>query len=121
MSIENLVLVSNYSNDSQPTVESYSDKQKGAGHHKFNDSVHTAVFELDNFVGSIKLQGTLALYPGNDDWVDIVYDTASHNLTALDSTPVVAVANATFTGKFVWIRAAYTLEQGVITQIRFKY
>lgn len=121
MSIENLILVSNYSDNSQPLVEVYSPKQKGAGHHTFNDGVHTAVFQLDNFVGSIKLQATLALYPGEDDWVDIVYDTASHVLSALDSTPVVAVANATFTGKFVWIRAAYILEQGAITQIRFNH
>ena len=119
--MENLVLVSNYSNDSQPLIEVYSNKQKGAGHHTRNDSVHTAVFQLDNFVGSIKLQGTLALYPSDNDWFDIEYDSSSHDLTALDSTPVVGAANATFTGKFVWIRAAYKLEQGTITEIRFNY
>ncbi len=121
MSIENLVLISNYSDDSQPLVEVYSTKQKGAGHHTINDSVHTAVFQLDNFVGSIKLQATLALYPGDNDWVDVVYDTASVDLTALDSTPIVGAESATFTGKFVWIRAAYKLEQGTITEIRYNY
>jgi hypothetical protein len=118
MSIENLVLVSNYSDDSQPLVEVYSTKQKGAGHHTINDSIHTAVLQLDNFVGSIKLQATLALYPGDNDWFDIVYDTSSVDLTALDST---GAASATFTGKFVWIRAAYKLEQGTITEIRYNY
>jgi hypothetical protein len=121
MSIENLVLVSNYSNDSQPLVEVYSNKQKGAGHHTINDSVHTVVFQLDNFVGSIKIQATLALYPGNNDWFDVEYDSTSVDLTALDSTPVIGTANATFTGKFVWIRAAYTLEQGIISEIRYNY
>jgi hypothetical protein len=121
MSIENLVLVSNYSNDSIPSTEVYSDKQKGAGHHTFNDGLHTVVFQLDNFVGSIKIQATLALYPSDTDWFDVTYNTISTPLTALDSTPVVGTANATFTGKFAWIRAAYTLQQGTITSIRYNY
>jgi hypothetical protein len=118
MSMENLVLVSNYSDDSQPSMEVYSNKQKGAGHHTLNTGVHTAFFQLDNFVGSIKLQATLALYPGDNDWFDIVYDDASNSLlnTSLDGVEI-----CTFTGKFVWIRAAYTLEQGAITEIRYTY
>lgn len=118
MSIENLVLVSNYSDDSRPSVEVYSDKQKGAGHHTINDSVHTAVFQLNNFIGSIKIQATLELYPGEDDWFDVVYDTASVNFPYLVN---VSSAVSTFTGKFVWIRAAYKLEQGTITEIRYNY
>lgn len=118
--MENLVLVSNYSDNSQPSVEIYSDKQKGAGYHRFNDGVHTAIIEINNFVGSIKLQGTLSLYPGDDDWFDIVYDSSSHDLENLNTSGVV-VANATFLGKFLWVRAAYKLAQGTITNIRFKY
>jgi hypothetical protein len=121
MSKENIVLVSNYSNDSLPSTEVYSEKQKGAGYHKYNDGVHTVVFQFDNFKGSVKIQATLALYPGDDDWFDVTYDTASSVLTGLDSTPIVSNANCTFTGKFVWIRAAYTLIEGTITEIRYNY
>lgn len=121
MSIENIVLVSNYADDSQPLIEIYSEKQKGAGYHKYNSGLHTAVFAFDNFKGSVKLQATLELYPGDDDWFDVVYDTISQSITALDSTPLVGSANCTFTGKFVWVRAAITLEQGTVSSIRYNY
>jgi hypothetical protein len=121
MSTESIVLVSNYSYDDEPSTVFYSEKQKGAGYHQYNDGVHTVVFQFNNFKGSVKIQATLELYPGNNDWVDVVYDTISTSLDALDSTPLVGAANCTFTGKFVWIRAAYTLEQGTITTIRYNY
>lgn len=124
MSIESILLVSNYTNDNSNTVPadfSYSDKQKGAGYHSRYGSLHTAIFEFDEFKGSVKLQGTLALYPGDNDWVDIVYNDLGTQLDALDSTPLVSTATRNFTGNFVWIRAAYKLEQGVITQIRYNY
>jgi hypothetical protein len=121
MSKENTVLVSNYSYDNEPSTFFYSEKQKGAGYHRYNDGVHTVVFQFDNFKGSVKMQATLALYPGDNDWFDVTYDTISTSLDALDSTPLVGTANCTFTGKFTWIRAAYQLEQGTITEIRYNY
>lgn len=119
MSIETIVLVSNYADDSAPSTLVYSEKQKGAGYHRNNNGVHTVLFTFDNFVGSVKMQATLALYPGDDDWFDVSYDTISVPVDALDSTPVVGTSTCTFTGKFVWIRAAYTLEDGTITEIRY--
>jgi hypothetical protein len=121
MSIENIVLVSNYSNDNSPSTTFYSEKQKGAGYHKYNSGVHTVVFQFDNFKGSVKIQATLELYPGDNDWFDVIYNTISTPLDAVDSTPLVGTANCTFTGKFMWIRAAYALEQGTITKIRYNY
>jgi hypothetical protein len=121
MSKENTVLVSNYSYDNEPSTFFYSEKQKGAGYHRYNDGVHTVVFQFDNFKGSVKMQATLSLYPGDNDWFDVTYDTISTSLDALDSTPLVDTANCTFTGKFTWIRAAYQLEQGTITEIRYNY
>ena len=121
MSKENTVLISNYSYDNEPSTFFYSEKQKGAGYHRYNDGIHTVVFQFDNFKGSVKIQATLALYPGDNDWFDVTYDTISTSLDALDSTPLVDTANCTFTGKFTWIRAAYKLEQGAITEIRYNY
>ena len=121
MSIETIVLLSNATDDSQPSVWQYSAKNKGAGYHKINNGVHTAVFDLNNFKGSIKIQATLELYPAENDWFDVVYDSSDVSLTAIDSTPVTNNATCTFTGKFVYIRAAYQLEQGTITEIRYNY
>ncbi len=121
MSTETIVLLSNASDDSQPTTWQYSEKNRGSGYYKTGNGVHTVVFEFDNFKGGVKIQATLELYPNDDDWFDVVYDADVTSLTALDSTPVVANAVCTFTGKFVFIRAAYMLEEGTITEIRYNY
>ena len=118
MSIETIILVSNYSDDSAPSTVFYSEKQKGAGYHRNNNGVHTALFTFDNFVGSAEIQATLALYPGDDDWFDVNYDTIS---VPVDGTgaPIAGAFSCTFNGKFVWIRAAYTLQAGSIVEIRY--
>ena len=121
MSTETIVLLSNASDDSQPLSWQYSDKNRGAGYYKTSNGVHTAVFEFNNFKGSVKIQATLELYPGDNDWFDVSYDYADTVLTGLDSTPLTNNATCTFTGKFVYIRAAYQLEQGTITEIRYNY
>ncbi len=119
MSKETLVLLSNAADDSQPSTWQYSEKSRGAGYYKTGSGVHTAVFAFDNFKGSVKIQATLELYPGEHDWFDVVYDSSDVDLTALDSTPLVSNATCTFTGHFVFIRAAYQLEEGTITEIRY--
>lgn len=118
---ESIVLLSNATNDSQPSVWQYSDKNKAAGYYKNGDGVHTAVFEFNNFKGSVKIQATLELYPSDADWFDVVYDQTDTLLTSIDSTPITNNATCTFTGKFVFIRAAYQLEEGTITEIRYNY
>lgn len=115
MSTESKELLSNVS--AETTAIAYGPKNKGAGYHTFNDGLHTVVYEFDNFVGSVKIQGTLAMYPGETDWFDI---TAS-NITVEDSTPLIASETVNFTGKFLWLRAAYTLQQGTINKIRYNY
>ena len=115
------VLLAATADNSKFPVEQYSAKSPAAGYYKNNNGVHTAVFEFDNFKGSVKIQATLELYPGDSDWFDVVYDSADVVLTAIDSTPVTNNAVCTFTGKFVYIRAAYQLEEGTITEIRYNH
>jgi hypothetical protein len=119
MSIETIVLLSNASDDTQPLSQQYSDKNRGAGYYKNGNGVHTVAFTFDNFKGSIKIQATLALYPGHDDWFDVVYDYSQVDLESIDSTPPISDATCTFTGKFVFIRAVYMLEEGTISEIRY--
>jgi hypothetical protein len=121
MSNEIIVILSNIFDDSQPTTWQYSQKVIGAGYYKNGTGLHTVIFELDNFKGAIKIQATLASTPGANDWFDVVYDTSDVVLTALDSTPLNNNAACTFTGKFTYIRVAYQLEQGVITEVRYNY
>ena len=120
MSTESTILLSNVSQEAVPGDSSfiYSDKQKGAGYHKYNDGVHTAVYQVDSFIGTIKIQATLELYPGDNDWFDV-------NSTEIgfgsDSSISTTTNSVTFSGKFVWIRAAYNLQNGTITEIRYNY
>jgi hypothetical protein len=115
MSTESKELLSNVSTETNITA--YGPKNKGAGYHTFNDGLHTAVYEFDNFVGSVKIQGTLSMYPGDEDWFDIT----NTSITVEDSTPLIASEIVNFTGKFLWLRAAYTLQQGTINKIRYNY
>lgn len=115
MSTESKILLSNISAESASADFSYSEKQKGAGYHKYNDGVHTVFYVLDNFKGTIKIQATLALYPGDNDWFDV-----DGTEIGGDSSVIIGSAKTTtFTGKFAWIRAAYNVEDGTITQILY--
>jgi hypothetical protein len=117
MSIETIVLLENVSTESATAGFSYGEKRKGAGYHKSNDGIHTAVFQFNNFVGSVKIQGTLELYPNETDWVDIDGTT----ITIEDSSALTLNESRTFTGKFVYIRAAYNIQNGIITEIRYNH
>ncbi len=121
MSNETIVILSNASDDSKPTEWQYSQKYIGAGYYKSGSGMHTVYFEFDNFKGSIKIQATLDTNPADNDWFDVSYDDSDVVLTALDSTPLNSNAFCTFTGKFVFIRAAYQLEQGTIKEIRYNH
>lgn len=124
MSIQNTILIDNYSTetwDGASTVAyTYSDKQKGAGYHSKNNGIHTAVFQLDNFVGDIKLQGSLERYPSDLDWFDIEFEN-QQLISFLDSSIATSTETRNFTGNFIWIRAAFRLINGTIVSIRYNH
>ena len=117
MSTESITLLESTFTESANSDFSYGGKKKGAGYHKNSDGVHTVIYQFNNFIGTVKIQGTLALYPGEADWVDVDGTT----IDVLDSSALNNDETRTFTGKFVWIRAAYTLQNGTITEIRYNH
>lgn len=116
MSIENTILLTTTGTKSPQFL--YSEKQRGAGYYRRNFPLHTAVFGFDNFIGAVKIQATLVLYPAEHDWFDVEYDNGGA-VEAVDSTPLSTAVSRNFTGNFIWIRAEYQLEQGEITEIRY--
>jgi len=118
MSTENIVLLSNITAEAADSTYKYGNKQPGAGYHRRGDGLHTAVYAVNSFIGSIKIQGTLSLYPGDHDWFDII-DTEIG--LGSDSSAWTTTGSVNFTGNFVWIRAAYNLQNGTITEIRYNY
>jgi ATP sulfurylase len=116
MQKESIILIANYATDSVPTEFAYSDKQKGAGYQYNNDGSHLVVYQFDEFKGTVKIQATLELHPGMSDWFDV-----PETIVGGDSTLITSAKTAhSFWGKFMWIRAAYQLEQGTIVQIRYQ-
>jgi hypothetical protein len=117
MSNENTTLLKNISDEASDSTFSFGEKQKGAGYHKNNDGLHTAVYQFDDFVGTVKLQATLELYPGDNDWFDITGTELGGDSTKFSNDTY----SRTFTGKFMWLRAAYNIQNGTITEIRYNY
>lgn len=119
MSTQTETLLENARTESTDSTYSYGDKKKGAGYHKNNDGVHTAVIRTDSFIGSVKIQGTLVAEPGEEDWLDI--DGTEVGLGADSTLFLTDTKTISFTGKYVWIRAAYNLQNGTITKILYNY
>jgi hypothetical protein len=89
-----------------------SAKSQGDGYYSQPDGVHTVSYKVNaTLTGSIKMQGTLATTPTEDDWFDI----AGTTFTTDQST---TISSANFTGNFVWVRAKATgITAGTITEI----
>lgn len=89
-----------------------SAKVKGDGYYSRPDGVHTVAYQVDaTMTGSIKMQGSLATTPTEDDFFDISGTTFTADQSTLIST-------ANFTGNFVWIRAkATSVTDGTINSI----
>jgi len=85
-----------------------TDKTKGDGYFSQPDGVHTVAYQVvnlgdstDDFFGSIKMQGSLATTPTEDDYFDI-------SGTTYTSDQSTTIASFNFTGNFVWVRAKIT-------------
>lgn len=118
MSNELYNLAENITTESVDSAFSYTNKLPGAGYHRSINAIHTAMYVVDSFVGAIKLQATLAVDPAEVDWFDI--DNTEIGVGS-DSSLWTDAKSVNFTGNFVWIRAAYNLQNGTITFIRFNY
>ena len=93
-----------------------SDKSKGDGYYSQPDGVHTVAYQVNSTFdhgtdGGIKMQGSLATTPTEDDWFDVSGSTFTADQSTLIST-------ANFTGNFVWVRAkATSVTAGTISSV----
>tara|TARA_B100000035_G_scaffold286936_1_gene271589 strand:- start:422 stop:817 length:396 start_codon:yes stop_codon:yes gene_type:complete len=107
-----LLSTSTYSNSA--TLQ--SDKAQGDAYFGASDGLHTIAIQLNDFIGTIKIQGSLATDPQETDWFDI---SLSSGATGVDTTGKIADALVTSlpytlaetsmksynaTGNFVWLR-----------------
>jgi hypothetical protein len=114
MSTESHILLSNIIAE---TI-GYGEKRKGAGYNRRNDGLHTVIYAVDAFSGTITIQGTLEMFPGENDWVDVTsYDFGGDSTVA----NVTTTYSENFYGNFVWIRAKYTITDGTIVSVRYNH
>jgi len=98
-----------------------SDKQKGDGYYSQPDGVHTVAYHINSSVNddaniSLKMQGSLATTPTEDDWFDISGTTI--NQDNIDGSTLVFSVN--FTGNYVWVRSKITgLSAGAVSKILY--
>jgi hypothetical protein len=109
-----VIILSATTYDDESTVT--GDRFKGDGYYGSNDGLHTVAWKITNFVGTIKIQGSLASTPGSSDWFDIdlvvgySIDTTgklvqSNVSSVVYSSATTANAVYNFTGNYVWVRA----------------
>ena len=91
-------------------------KYEGDGYYSQVDGIHTVAYHVNStMTGSIKMQGSLATTPTEDDWFDISGTT----FTADQST---LVDSKNFTGNFVWVRAKCTaMTAGSVSKILYNH
>lgn len=115
MSYETIVLLENVSTENPSTTTfAYSDKGKGAGYHNLKDNAQTVIYQFNEFSGTVKIQGSLEQFPGDNDWADIVGTEVGGDSSALNND-----YTFNFNGNYVWIRCAYNLQDGTITSVRY--
>jgi hypothetical protein len=106
------------SDGSTDTVLTYSgfvtDKYKGDGYYSQADGIHTVSYHVNTTcTGAIKMQGSLATTPTEDDWFDITGTTFTTDLST-------TINSVNFTGNFVWVSAKCTSNTaGSVTKILY--
>jgi len=98
-----------------------TDKAKGDGYYSQPDGVHTVAYHPNASINDdadieLKMQGSLATTPTEDDWFDITGTAITD--ASLDGSTLAFHAN--FTGNFVWVRAKVSgMTAGAVTKILY--
>ena len=77
------------------------DAVPGDSYYGYTDGIHTVAIYGQNLSGRIRVQGTLATTPTEDDWFDILLT----GLPYKDYTNFTGVEGFTFTANLVFLRA----------------
>jgi hypothetical protein len=59
-------------------MNKYSTEVKGDSFYGYSDGYHTFQVTYNQFVGRFRIQATLSLTPGDNDWFDVVADTSTY-------------------------------------------
>ena len=94
------------------------EKFKGDGYYGRSDGFHTVQYTLEGFIGTIDIQATLAVDPGDADWFTIY--TQAYPVVNDEGTSGSFLTN--FTGNYVWVRAyVNNWTDGTINRIQLNH
>jgi len=93
-----------------------TDKHQGDGYYSQADGIHTVAYHVNaTLTGAIKMQGSLATTPTEDDWFDIAGTTFTTDQS-------ITIFSANFTGNFVWVRGKATgVTAGTVSKILYNH
>ena len=107
-----------------------SEKAKGDAYFGTSDGLHTVMIDLNDFIGTIKIQGSLADDPAETDWFDAQLNDGELNVDTTGKVTETVVESISYTlaetsirvynttGNFVWLRANISdWTAGTITRI----
>lgn len=107
-----------------------SEKAKGDAYFGTSDGLHTIMIDLNDFIGTIKIQGSLADTPTDNDWFDADLSNDEFTVDTTGKVTDVVVDELAYTlaetskksyntiGNFVWLRADISnWTAGTITRI----
>ena len=89
------------------------DAAPGDSYYGYTDGIHTVAVYGQNLTGRIKIQGTLATQPTDDDWFDILLA----GLPYKDYSNYTGVEGFTFTANLVFLRAILDRDALGITDV----
>lgn len=87
--------------NSGTNLDLVGDAVPGDSYYGYTDGIHTVAIYGQNLSGRIRVQGTLATTPTEDDWFDILLS----GLPYKDYTNFTGVEGFTFTANLVFLRA----------------
>ena len=89
------------------------DAVPGDSYYGYTDGIHTVAVYGQNLKGRIRIQGTLATQPTEDDWFDILLN----GLPYKDYNDFTGVEGFTFTANLVFLRATLDRDALGITDV----
>jgi hypothetical protein len=89
------------------------DAHPGDSYYGYTDGIHTVAVYGENLTGRVRIQGTLAINPTEDDWFNILLS----GLPFKDYTQFTGVEGFTFTANLVFLRAILDRDALGITDV----
>jgi len=110
MAANSEIILSAQTHPGDSTTEAVTgDKFKGDGYYGRSDGLHTVQYTYTGLTGTIVIEATLAIEPGDSDWFYV------HSYVAAQET---SSKIQSITGNYVWIRAKlYNWTDGTINSI----